>query len=97
MSEERLELVVSERDLKAADLCVLRMCTDCGKDERMFLLRATTCECGCGRSAWLVDGGCHAQFVPDGSVREQRLYRVIIPPAEEARETSRPKKLERVR
>jgi hypothetical protein len=36
-------------------------------------------------------------FAGENAVAERRVYRVTIPPAEEARETARPKKLEGVR
>ncbi len=44
-----------------------------------------------------IDDGFDVTAIGPEHVDERRLYRVIIPPTEEARETARPKTVERVR
>lgn len=109
MSDEKLEPVTDFASLRAGDLVVVKPCRWGDGYHRGLLLRFDPDSCGWDPGgvvefypAWTTTvvgfhgkGGC--MLVGAYLVRERRLYRVAIPPAEETRETARPKKLERVR
>jgi hypothetical protein len=109
VSEERLELVTDFGSLEAGDLIVLKPCKWCDRDHRGMLLAFVADAPGLNKSGGLEyhDGwtttipshrlGGKCCLIGDMHVADRRVYRVIIPPAQEARETARPKKLERVR
>ena len=108
MSNERLEIVTEFGSLKAGDLVVVKACAGCGATHRSILVKfhpRVAFVSGRVDAAW--EGAplktcenptaTRPANVSSLSVREGRAYRVVIPPAEEARETARPRKLERVR
>jgi hypothetical protein len=110
MSNERLDLVTDFGSLKAGDLVVLKPCKWCDRDHRGMLLAFVAGAYGLNKDGeievhdgWTTTIPSHRPK-PSGCcliggmhVADRRVYRVIIPPAQEARETARPKKLERVR
>jgi hypothetical protein len=102
---EKLELVTSFESLRAGDLVVERDCT-CGKSWcRSMLIRIEDGESldGVVGPGWSKEPPCYAYddgselFICAEVVALGDLFRVVIPPVEEVRETARPKKLERVR
>lgn len=107
---ERLELVTDFASLRASDYVVLKACPWCGAEHRGLLLslagdiRRNAPSGGVHRSgpAWLTtiaahDGRTGCVVVSPRAVDERYVYRINIPPAEEARETARPKERERIR
>jgi hypothetical protein len=100
MSREKLELVTEFGSLKAGDLVVVRPHVPGWKDHRCMLVRMTTHWLS-GEPSWVVlpkhiDTLADCLLTP-AFVDRRQVYRVVIPPAEEARETARPKQLERVK
>jgi hypothetical protein len=109
VSEERLELVTDFGSLRAGDLVVVKDCRFGDGDHCGMLLRFDRGAGGWnsnGRfveeAAWYTTArGLHTfggtMLVGASLVATRRLYRVIVPPAADTRETSSstPKKLER--
>lgn len=108
MSEERLERVERFEDLRASDLIVLKDCSCFGsahpfRGVHRGMLLTPSIEPGreVVSFSFSPEPACAHRHhnlqwrISEKSVRERRLYRVIIPPASETREVAQPKKLER--
>ncbi len=108
MSGEELELVTEFQSLRAGDLVVYVRCgvRGCGRDHRGIL--TTRGDEGFTEGfgtvpCWRIQPDPHRRppappsVIIEAAVRADHVYRVVIPPATESRETARPRQLERVK